>query len=851
MISDISSNPESLKIRLSERNKRIEEYLRFLDEGPLGKEAKFKEFHTTLEKLIFAKEELEEAWDGTPIPSFILDKDLKILRCNQIAAQLFQKSFFELKGEVFPYLFWKDEIWQEEALVLSQAKEYSCFPAVLSRLPGSFHIISKPLEKEGVEKRVLYIIDLEALLLPSHFASTREVSNIQNIDEDRLLLALEGGKNGVWDFYLTEGKAYFSPQYARILGFDPDKFPNNFSHWETLVHWEDKEKIRSLIQDYINGTIESHDLELRMYSLTGKTVWVWSRGKVVKRDAMGYAERVVGTHLDITERKKAEIRTEAVLELNQRTLGLESEESIVLLGIRYAMQLTESEWGLVRIRKKREIEKEVGLYTCKDETSSVYLPLESPFKFPTSTGMLQLNFTLSDDADIELTLANKRTDFESTDHKEVQLIGSELCQVLLRKRTEGLLRTSEWNLQSIVECSPNGILILQDTKISFCNRSAEIFLEKKKSEIINEEISDILGIISGEDPYELIRKIADEDQTITGSLVEKKVVIANGRKKWLGFWAIEIIYNGQVGFLVYLNDLSKTKETEGQLLQSEKLATIGQLAAGVAHEINNPMAFIQSNLDTLKRYNKSFANVLKLIRASIFDGNSLGLNSEILNLWKQEDLDFLLEDTESILDESKDGSDRVIEIVKNIKSFAHSDKEDCLSNSNVNELVRSAVNLIFNKIKYESEIIYSLQEDLPFISCRPQELGQVLINLLANAGHAIEEKKEKGLFPEGIKERPGKIEISTNIKKAIFPNGSDAIEIAFKDNGIGISEDALSRIFDPFFTTKEIGVGTGLGLSISMDIIRKHQGLINVESVKCQGTTFHIYLPITERKDDK
>nr|WP_281282571.1 ATP-binding protein [Leptospira ilyithenensis] len=166
-------------------------------------------------------------------------------------------------------------------------------------------------------------------------------------------------------------------------------------------------------------------------------------------------------------------------------------------------------------------------------------------------------------------------------------------------------------------------------------------------------------------------------------------------------------------------------------------------------------------------------------------------------------------------------------------------------------MIRSAVNLIFNKIKYESEVIFSLQEELPFISCRPQELGQVLINLLANAGQAIEEKKEKGLFPEGIKERPGKIEISTNIKKSIFPNGSDAIEISLKDNGIGIPEDALSRIFDPFFTTKEIGVGTGLGLSISMDIIRKHQGHIDVESVKCQGTTFHIYLPMTERKDDK
>lgn len=830
---------------LQDRNYRLGEYLQFLDEKPLGIDIKFREFRSTLEKLISAKEELEDAWDSNPIPSFLVDEHLTIRRSNYASTQFFNRSFLELKDENFAKMFWKEEFAQDEAKILSEAKEIICFPVSNAKIPGSFQIISKLLVGSFPQKRVVYILNLESIIVPTSFLSDSIPETPLEREKDRILLALESGKNGVWDFDLVEGRAYFSPQYAIMLGFDPKKFPNSFAHWETMVHWEDRELVRGLLQDYLNGNIESHDLEIRMYTKTGRVIWVWSRGKVVTRYNQGFAERVIGTHVDITERKKAELRTEAVLQMNQRrAIGEESEENMILLGIRYGLRLTESEWGLARIRKGGVIEKEYGLTAVKEYNQLIYLPIDDSSPPPLATKRLQLNFDLDDDTDFELTLANKKTEFESTDHKELQLLGSELCQVLISKRTEMLLRTSEWNLQSIVECSPNGILILVKDDVIFCNRSAEIMLDRKRGGIVGEKFSDIFGMVNGENSFELVRDMVDEGKSVSSNQIEKRVILANGRKKWLGFWAIEIIYNGKISYLVYINDLSRTKEAEVQLLQNEKLATIGQLAAGVAHEINNPMAFIQSNFETLKRYHKRFAKVLNAVKQLIDENSDDVKVSEVNKLWEKEEIDFLLDDVVDILNESTDGSERVVEIVKSIRNFAHEDKEDALTLSNINEIIKSSINIIYNKIKYECEIVISLEEELPLILCRPQELGQVFINFLVNSGHAIQEKKEKGLFPEGIKEKPGKIEIETILLKDCFDDGRDAIEISIRDNGIGIGEDVLSRIFDPFFTTKEIGEGTGLGLSISMDIIKKHFGDINVESVRCQSTVFRIRLPI-------
>lgn len=785
------------------------------------------EISEAIDKVLNAKKELEAAWDGNPLPSFVLNQDFKILHCNASAIEFFQTSFFQILGKDFVELFWQEEMQDEIRSNGFRSSEQSSFPVILSKFEGSFQILSRSISGDRI---VVYIINLDSILLPGK----RE-------EEVRLKLALETGQNGVWDFSLRQGKAYFSPHYIRMLGFDPEHFPQNFSHWETLVHWDDREKIRSLFESYLNGSISSHDLEIRMFTKAGKIIWVWSRGKVVERDENQLPIRVLGTHIDITERKKTEIRTEAVIQMGQSSTFIDNEEGIILLALKYAIPLTESEYGIVRLYRDGIKTIETGLSKLRHHTNSQFKTIQTQSDIPKIIRELSIILESGEKESVELILYNKRGEYEEIDFKEVELLGTELVHILNKKRTEDLLRTSEWNLQSIVECSPNGILILVEGTIQFFNRSAEILLSQNKKELQNKKLSEVFGFLNGDDPLIFLETLSNNGISPNQSVVEKNIILSNGQKRWISFWAIEIIYNRKVAILVNLNDLSKMKDTEVQLLQSEKLATIGQLAAGVAHEINNPMAFIASNLVMMKKYHEQVVSFLGNVHSILLEYKSSSEVSSLLSQWNSIDITNVISDTNDILEESIDGASRVVDIVRSIKSFAHITKEETFVDCNLNEVISSAINIVKNNIKYNCEIILTLDANLPEIKCHPQEIGQVIINLIVNAGHAIEEKKTFGLFPETQGEKPGKIEVMSRLIPAEW--NQTFVEIKIKDNGIGIPEEMKSRIFDPFFSTKETGEGTGLGLSISMDIIRKHKGKIELESIRCEGSTFTILLP--------
>ncbi len=782
-----------------------------------------------IDTILAAKLELETAWDGNPLPSFVLTADLRIQRCNQAACHLFEREYPELLGADLVSLIWKEEVAEEIRSTLLRSTNLSSFPVILSKIPGSFQILSKPIPED---RRVLFLLNLETIPI----SENRE-------EEARLKLALESGRSGVWDFSLRHGQAYFSPEYARILGFEPDQFPQNFTHWETLVHWEDRERVRALFENYLNGSIESHDMEIKMFSRTGKSIWIWSRGKVVERDENDLPVRVVGTHLDITERKKTEIRTEAVLLLGQKQ-SEETVDSLLRIALEYIIQLTSSEWAIIRMASSNGNVQDLGVKIKRSQSQVSYLPFAITNSEMKKMQTLEVHFERKEQYSFTVIVGQKRAEYEETDSKEIQLLGTELLNILLRKRTEELLLASEWNLQSIVECSSNGILILQEGKIIFFNRSAEILLAQSKADLKTKSISDVLGFLSGEDPEEFMSQLSNNKMTPDQNNIEKYTLLTNGQKKWFSYWAVEIIFNGNVATLVNITDVTRTKETEKQLLQTEKLATIGQLAAGVAHEINNPMAFISSNLEMMKRNQKDLVAFIENVRTTLSSFQNIPQMQSLLNKYDSSDLSEILKDTKDMLDESIDGAGRVVEIVKNIKSFAHVDKEENFVACSLNDIIKQAMNLSHHNIKYDCVVELKLNDKLPKIECRPQEIGQVLINLLVNAGHAIEEKKKLGLFPETQSEKPGKIEIYTDLIAQEL--GEQVVRLRVKDNGIGIPKEILSRIFDPFFSTKETGEGTGLGLSISMDIIRKHKGNIQVESVRCEGTTFEVYLPIKE-----
>lgn len=268
--------------------------------------------------------------------------------------------------------------------------------------------------------------------------------------------------------------------------------------------------------------------------------------------------------------------------------------------------------------------------------------------------------------------------------------------------------------------------------------------------------------------------------------------------------------------------IEKLQQAQAQLLQSEKMASIGQLAAGVAHEINNPVGFVNSNMNSLRNYVETLFKLIDdydqvLARA----GNPTPVASDIARLKQQADLDFLKEDVSELVKESMDGLKRVKDIVQSLKDFSHVGESDWQV-ADLHHGLDSTLNIANNEFKYKATVDKQYGQ-LPLVKCLASQLNQVFMNLIVNASQAIKES--------------GVITIRTGAQ-------DDWAWIEISDNGVGIAPENLSHIFDPFFTTKPIGQGTGLGLSVSYNIVKNHGGSIDVKSELGKGTSFIVRLPL-------
>jgi signal transduction histidine kinase len=247
------------------------------------------------------------------------------------------------------------------------------------------------------------------------------------------------------------------------------------------------------------------------------------------------------------------------------------------------------------------------------------------------------------------------------------------------------------------------------------------------------------------------------------------------------------------------------------MVQSEKMASVGQLAAGIAHEINNPMAFVKSNLGTLERY-------VQQLEAFV-DGALRGDDPRALA--EQNDIQFVRGEIGPLVKESLEGSLRVESIVKSLKEFAHIDTGE-VSYVDIASLLDATLQVAWNQIKYKAEVVKDYGS-IPLVRCNPQRLNQVFLNIILNAAQAIASH--------------GVIRVSTMTE-------GEGIIVRIEDDGPGIALEHLGRLFEPFFTTKEVGKGTGLGLSISYDIVKSHGGEIRVDSELGKGAAFTVYLPV-------
>ncbi len=261
-----------------------------------------------------------------------------------------------------------------------------------------------------------------------------------------------------------------------------------------------------------------------------------------------------------------------------------------------------------------------------------------------------------------------------------------------------------------------------------------------------------------------------------------------------------------------------------QLLQQEKLASIGQLAAGVAHEINNPVGYVYSNLSTLHKYVDNLCQMLEgyMELEALVDEDQEALK-HVQRLKQELDLEYLKNDVRDLVSESREGISRVKGIVQDLKDFSHVDEAEWQW-TDLHRGIDSTLNIVNNEIKYKAEVNKEYG-DLPEVECLASQINQVFMNLLVNAAHAILER--------------GVITIRTGVRDQMA-------WVSISDTGTGINTENLKKIFDPFFTTKPVGTGTGLGLSLSYGILQKHGGDIIVKSELGKGSTFTIYLPVKQ-----
>ena len=375
-------------------------------------------------------------------------------------------------------------------------------------------------------------------------------------------------------------------------------------------------------------------------------------------------------------------------------------------------------------------------------------------------------------------------------------------------------------------------------KINFANNAAESILGVETGNLVGRRIAEWFR--DSESGVNLIVRTLMDGARFKGA--ETLIVRGDGRTIPIGISCSPLLdASGEtLGAVAIFQDLSEVKQLERQAQQSEKMASIGQLAAGVAHEINNPVGFIHANLFQMSEYLDDLSGVwtgLEALQGVIESGASLeeirSASSELQRVSQEVDLDYVRRDFSKAVSESQEGSERIRHIVKDLRDFSRRDTGQS-ELADVNECLETTANILWTMAKHVVTLKKDLAE-LPRIRCYPMQLKQVFMNLLHNACQAIEEKANSAGSEPGM---TGEVEVRTSCKDG-------GIAITIRDSGSGIAPENLDRIFDPFFTTKDVGVGTGLGLSTSYNIIARHGGAISFASEVGKGTTFNIWLPRT------
>lgn len=412
----------------------------------------------------------------------------------------------------------------------------------------------------------------------------------------------------------------------------------------------------------------------------------------------------------------------------------------------------------------------------------------------------------------------------------VSAVGFILTDVTEARQREIELSEKTALLETVLETVPFVVVAMDnDGRITFASREAGIHFGVPANEMLGRTLAEILGDRYSQGIDDFIGEIRETGKPVNRPNHNSSVVA--GKINWSIGSPIIRASGRTSGMLIIIMDVTEQQNALEQLARAPKMEGIGQLAAGIAHEINTPIQFIGNNLEFLHEAGDEIFHLadafLEYLQVADAGGELSKVREKVDNALEEADIDYLKEELPEAIVRSQHGIADVARIVLSMKEFSHPSLKE-KSPADINAALQNTALIARNEWKHIAALQEDLSDDLPEVFCYPGELNQVFLNMIVNAAHAIEDRDLA---------EPGVIGIRSTTK-------GNSVEIRISDTGVGLSEELRARVFEPFFTTKEVGKGTGQGLAISWDIIvNKHGGTIDIESEPGKGTTFIMTLP--------
>ncbi|WP_293126390.1 PAS domain S-box protein [Microcoleus sp. bin38.metabat.b11b12b14.051] len=657
---------------------------------------------------------------------------------------------------------------------------------------------------------------------------------------------------GNWEFDMATGEITLSDELKRILGLQPEQPAPSYPEFRQQIHPNDREGFQQTIDEAI-ALRQPYEIDHRLYRSDGQLRYVISWGQVLENQE-GEVVKIFGASIDITDRKQAEL----ALQVSQKRLrAVVKNAPIVLACI--------DRRGIFTLSEGKALEP-LGFKAGEAVGLSVY---ELYKDFPQIIENINLVFAGEERtwrAELNRVIYETRGTPILDEKGEVVGLIAVSVDITERARVEEALRQSEAKLRLILENMPVMLSAVDaDRNIIVWNRECEQVLGYSAPELVGNLQAIQVLVPDLNYRQKIFRKVVEFGHNFRD--LEVEMIADDGSVKTIAwsnvsadfsvpgwdFWGIGVdVTERTAAELALRTSEAQLREqaaqleiayhalenTQAQLVQSEKMSSLGQLVAGVAHEINNPVSFIFGNISYAKDYTTDLLRILELYRTAYPEPSS-----EIQAELEEIDLDFIQEDLPNLLESMAVGAHRIQEIVKSLRTFSRLD-EAAFKQVNLHEGIDSTLMIVAHRLKPHGDkpgiAIIKEYGNLPPIECYSGQLNQVFMNLLINAIDAMEEKA-KNYQSAGDSSSISTINIRTEVV------AGERVKISIADSGTGIPESVQQRLFDPFFTTKPVGKGTGLGLAISYEIVvKKHQGTLRCNSELGSGTEFAIEIPIRQ-----